>query len=102
MSERTANFLRLVERSIFGYSKSPYRPLLELAGCELGDIRNLVQTRGLEALKRSSVAAHLAGELWKKAETIRVRRQEPILTAGGKFMPLRLAKLSQSETREEA
>ena len=55
----------------------------------------------LEALKRSSVAAHLAGELWKKAETIRIRRHEPILTAGGKFMPLRLAKLPHSETREE-
>ncbi|MFC1561215.1 hypothetical protein ACFL4V_01935 [Candidatus Latescibacterota bacterium] len=48
MSEREANFLRLVERGIFGYPRSPYLPLLKLAGCELGDIRNMVKDRGLE------------------------------------------------------
>jgi len=52
MAERDTNFLRLVERGIFGYSKSPYRPLLELAGCELGDIRNMVRSKGLEATLR--------------------------------------------------
>ena len=38
MEEREANFLRLVERGIFGYSRSPYLPLMNLAGCEMGDI----------------------------------------------------------------
>ena len=48
MIERDTNFLRLMEKGIFGYSKSPYRPLLKLAGCELGDLRNMVRARGLE------------------------------------------------------
>src|SRR4030042_3917931 len=59
MAEREANFLRLVERGIFGYARSPYLPLLKMAGCELGDIRNMVRDRGLEntlrALRESGV-----------------------------------------------
>jgi hypothetical protein len=51
----------------------------------------------LEALKNSSVAAQLTGDLWKQAKTLRVSRQEPIWTARGKFMPLYRAKLSQRE-----
>jgi hypothetical protein len=48
MADREANFLRLVRRGIFGYPRSPYLPLLKLAGCELGDIQNLVREKGLE------------------------------------------------------
>jgi hypothetical protein len=177
MAERDTNFLRLMEKGIYSYSKSPYRPLLEMAGCQLGDIRNMVRAKGLEAtllelrevrsfgkltgegvtlvgsemvhilekvlparfggspldyqlleeedqqgftrlsllvspkiqirdeseviaavleaLKGSSTAAQLAGELWKQAKTLRIRRQEPIMTARGKFMPLCRTKLSQ-------
>jgi hypothetical protein len=40
------------------------------------------------ALKHSSTAAHLASALWKQAGTFRIRRQEPIWTPRGKFMPL--------------
>jgi hypothetical protein len=54
----------------------------------------------MEALKHSSVAAHLAGELWKQAQTLRVKRQEPIWTARGKFMPLHKDKLSRRETKD--
>ena len=49
MAERESNFLRLVERGIYGYPRSPYRPLLKLAGCELGDLRAMLGARGLEA-----------------------------------------------------
>ena len=49
IADRDSNFLRLMERGVFGYSKSPYLPLLKMAGCELGDIQNLIKTRGLEA-----------------------------------------------------
>lgn len=49
MAERENNFLRLVERGVYGYPRSPYRPLLKLAGCELGDLRAMVRARGLEA-----------------------------------------------------
>ncbi|MBC8427809.1 hypothetical protein H8D98_00960 [bacterium] len=53
LAERETNFLRLVERGIFGYQRSPYLPLLKLAGCELGDIQNMVRTRGLEETLRA-------------------------------------------------
>ena len=52
IAERENNFLRLVEKAIFGYPKSPYRPLLEMAGCEMEDIRSMVRNSGLEATLR--------------------------------------------------
>ncbi len=59
MEEREANFLRLVERGIFGYPRSPYLHLLRLAQCELGDIRSMIRTKGLEdtllALRQAGV-----------------------------------------------
>lgn len=48
MQEREANFLRMVERGIFGYPRSPYLPLLKQAGCELADIRQMVRTKGMD------------------------------------------------------
>lgn len=48
IEEREENFLRLAERGIFGHDRSPYRPMLALAGCELGDLRDEVRRRGLE------------------------------------------------------
>jgi hypothetical protein len=53
IAERETNFLRLVERGIFGYARSPYLPLMRLARCELGDIRNLVRTSGIEGTLRA-------------------------------------------------
>lgn len=53
MSEREANFLRLLKRGIFGHPRSPYRALLKLANCENGDIQNMVRDRGLEATLRA-------------------------------------------------
>jgi hypothetical protein len=49
MDRRDAHFLRLVERSVFGHSKSPYLPLLRAAGCSFGDLRQMTRTHGLEA-----------------------------------------------------
>jgi hypothetical protein len=48
MAQREANFLRLLERGIFGYSRSPYLPLLKLAQFDLGEIKKMVGERGLE------------------------------------------------------
>src|SRR4051794_23854106 len=48
LQERESMFLRVVERGICGYPRSPYLPLLKLAGCELGDLRQMVHQRGLE------------------------------------------------------
>jgi hypothetical protein len=59
LAEREANFLRMVERGIFGHPRSPYLPLLRLARVERGDIRRMVRERGLEdtlrALRKSGV-----------------------------------------------
>jgi len=49
MAERESNFLRLVQRGIFGYPRSPYLPLLRQAHCEMGDLDRMVRTKGLEA-----------------------------------------------------
>lgn len=48
LETREARFLELAERAIFDHPTSPYLPLLAHAGCELGDLRALVQGRGLE------------------------------------------------------
>ena len=81
LAEREANFLRLVERGIFAYRKSPYLPLLKLAGCELGDIRNMVRGRGLEAtlLELRAAGVYVSFEEFKG--------REPIVR-GGKVIPV--------------
>lgn len=48
LEQREERFLRLVERAVFGRVDSPYRRLLQLAGCEHGDLRALVAAHGLE------------------------------------------------------
>jgi hypothetical protein len=59
MVEREANFLLVVNRGIYGYLKSPYLPLLKLAGCQIGDIEAMVRNKGLEstllALRESGI-----------------------------------------------
>jgi hypothetical protein len=50
---REANFLQAVKLLIFHNGASPYKKLLDLAGCEFGDIARLVEEEGLEStLKR--------------------------------------------------
>ncbi len=49
LAARDANFLTIVRRGIFGHARSPYLPLLKLAGCEFGDIESAVRRKGLEA-----------------------------------------------------
>lgn len=48
MDRREEMFLDVVERCVYRYPGSPYLPLLEMAGCEPGDLRALVQQKGLE------------------------------------------------------
>jgi hypothetical protein len=55
----------------------------------------------LGALKQGSVRANVAGAFWKQAETLQVRRQEPVLNARGKFMPLYRAHLSPDAANEK-
>ncbi len=72
LARRESNFLRLVERGIFNYPLSPYLPLLKMAGCELGDIQNMVHDKGLEdtllALREAGV--YITFEEFKGREPI--------------------------------
>jgi hypothetical protein len=52
LAGREAMLLRMAERGFFGHRQSPYRELLEMAGCTYGDFRDLVGARGIEATLR--------------------------------------------------
>lgn len=47
-SRREENFLKLMERGVFGYAASPYLPLLEKSGISFTDIKNWVGQDGIE------------------------------------------------------
>ena len=48
LERREPDFLELVQRTIYRNPTSPYRPLLNLAGCQYGDLTQLVCQRGVE------------------------------------------------------
>ena len=53
LTHRDDNFLALVREGIYNNALSPYRRLLNLAGCEYGDLEKLVRKDGLDgALQR--------------------------------------------------
>jgi hypothetical protein len=80
LADRATAFLALARRSIYERRDSPYRALLQAAGCELGDLARLVHADGvegaLEALVRRGVYLTVA-EL--KGRTP-VRRGNTVLT----------------------
>jgi hypothetical protein len=47
-ARREADFLALVRRTIYQHAASPYRHLLDFAGCTYGDVARLVQEEGVE------------------------------------------------------
>jgi hypothetical protein len=52
LARREEDFLQLVDRSVYGAPRSPYLALLKMAGCERGDLRSLVLSKGLDAALR--------------------------------------------------
>ena len=52
LENREADFLSLVKRAIYQNPGSPYRQLLDHAGCEYGDLEKLVRHNGLEGTLR--------------------------------------------------
>ena len=48
LEQREEDFLNLIKFAVFGNPTSPYRALLQQAGCEYGDIDRLVKQEGLE------------------------------------------------------
>lgn len=57
VAEREESFLRLARRGIFDHRESPYRALLQNAGCEYGDLETLVRSDGLDEALRKLRAA---------------------------------------------
>lgn len=50
---REDEFLDLVRRVVYQHAASPYRRLLELAGCEYGDLERLARREGVEGALRT-------------------------------------------------
>lgn len=48
LEHREDRFLSLVRRGVFGYAKSPYLPLFELAQCRYADVEEMVRSKGLD------------------------------------------------------
>jgi len=48
MAQRDETFLRILKRGFFDNPRSPYRPLLEMAGCRFGDVEKMVHADGIE------------------------------------------------------
>jgi hypothetical protein len=53
LERREQDFLTLVADTVYGRRSSPYRPLLDAAGCEYGDLVRLVQEDGVEGALRT-------------------------------------------------
>lgn len=52
MEHRDERFLRMADRSIYRHPPSPYLALLKTAGCELGDLQQMIRLKGLEGALR--------------------------------------------------
>ncbi len=76
LASRPEMLLKVAEHGIYGNPGSPYRELLRLAGCELGDLRKLAADRGVEGALSE---LHRAG-VWVSFEEFKGRR--PIVRGG--------------------
>ena len=102
MEQREANFLKLVERGVQGNPRSPYARLLRLARCEMGDLREMVRTRGLVSALRSlrDAGVYVTFEEYKGREPI-VRHGESFKIAPADFDNPFISASYQSETGGE-
>jgi hypothetical protein len=86
LSARPQAFLRLVERAVYDYPSSPYRPLFEAAHCDLGDLRDCLERHGLEAtLERLRDAGVYVSYEELKGRQPMVRHGREIPVAPGAF-----------------
>ena len=79
LERRSATFLELARRAIFARPGSPYHRLMQLAGCELGDLAHLVQQDGLEGALR---ALFRAGVYLRTDEA---KGRQPVVRGGQSF-----------------
>ena len=52
VNQREERLIQKMESAVFGFARSPYLKLFRAAGCELEDVRKLVQSRGVEGTLR--------------------------------------------------
>jgi hypothetical protein len=74
LRNREQNFLKLVQKGIYQNLDSPYIKLLQMAGCEFGDMESLVNKEGIEATLKKLLAegVYLDWEEFKgKKEVVR-------------------------------
>jgi hypothetical protein len=99
LDNREANFLRLIERGVFGHARSPYRWLMGNAGCEMGDLRRMVRSDGVEAallsLRRAGV--YITFEEFKGRSPV-VRNGKSLEVCAGDFTNPFLSTSYQAET----
>jgi hypothetical protein len=86
LARREINFLRLIEKGVFGYARSPYLPLFKMAQANYGDIQKMVQQKGLDdtlgALRKAGV--YVSFEEFKGRQPI-VRNGTVIPVQAGDF-----------------
>ena len=52
LEQRQDNFLGIAKQAVYGHASSPYLQLLNLAGCEYGDLERLVNEEGVDGALR--------------------------------------------------
>src|SRR5918993_507743 len=72
ISARERNFLTLMKKGVYETPRSPYLFLLKQVGCTQEDLRELVQTTGIEATlgKLYDAGVHVSFEQFKGREPI--------------------------------
>jgi hypothetical protein len=72
LRDRGRNFLSLVQKGIYQNPKSPYLKLLQIAGCEFGDIESLVNKEGIETTLQKLLAdgVYLSWEEFKRKKEV--------------------------------
>lgn len=84
LERRAENLLEVAERFYFGHPTSPYLPLLEAAGCTLGDFKALVHDVGVEAAlsELREAGVYFTFEEYKgRAPVVRNGREYPVSEA---------------------
>ncbi len=79
LENREESFLKIVEKGVYGYKKSPYLKLLKLASYDYSDVKSLVEKDGLEsALKTLKDAGVYVSYEESKGKTPIIRRGKTI------------------------
>ncbi len=98
LDRREEDFLDHVHRFVYARPESPYLRLLEIAGCEFGDVQSLVRKEGLEgALKRlcdkgvflTSGEFHGRCEVVRGGHRFRIKPSTLMNPVSGALVPLR-------------